>query len=160
MGLSRERDLRTSYDPESSDLLENSVFYNSLTQEEVDDMENLAYKMQAGRKFVDEHQHEITTLLSNSDWLEVYSKSVLDFGVDMNHFIHSTEGAPVEARQDWNELAEFAKYIRNINNEQINHKDYEKLIQFMAKNDQGTDEISRESIFRGLIKEQNDIDHA
>jgi hypothetical protein len=30
----------------------------------------------------------------------------------------------------------------------------------MAKNDQGTDEISRESIFRGLIKEQNDIDHA
>ena len=28
----------------------------------------------------------------------------------------------------------------------------------MAKNDQGTDEVSRESIFRGLMKEQNDIE--
>jgi len=30
----------------------------------------------------------------------------------------------------------------------------------MANHDQGTDEISRESIFRGLMKEQNDIDFA
>jgi hypothetical protein len=28
----------------------------------------------------------------------------------------------------------------------------------MANHDQGADEISRESIFRGLMKEQNDIE--
>ena len=97
-------------------------------------------------------------MFTNSDWLEVYSKSVLDYGVDMDHFIQNTSGEAVESKEDWKQLAEFAKYIKNIDDEQINQKDYEKLIQFMANHDQGADEISRESIFRGLMKEQNDIE--
>ena len=92
MDFQRVRELKGSYDENSNNLLNNPVFYNSLTQEEVDDMESLAYKIQYSKKFVEEHQHEITTMFTSSDWLDVYSKSVLEYGVDMDHFIQNTNG--------------------------------------------------------------------
>jgi hypothetical protein len=101
MDFQRVRELKGSYDENSNNLLNNPVFYNSLTQEEVDDMESLAYKIQYSKKFVEEHQHEITTMFTNSDWLDVYSKSVLEYGVDMDHFIQNTNGEAVDSKEDW-----------------------------------------------------------
>lgn len=116
MNFNRVRELKSSYDENSNSLIDNPVFLNSLTQEEVDDMESLAHKIEYSRKFVDEHQHEITTLLTSSDWLEVYSKSVLEYDVDMDHFIQSITGEAVDSKEDWKQLAEYAKYINNIHN--------------------------------------------
>lgn len=101
MNFNRVRELKSSYDENSNSLIDNPVFLNSLTQEEVDDMESLAHKIEYSRKFVDEHQHEITTLLTSSDWLEVYSKSVLEYDVDMDHFIQSITGEAVDSKEDW-----------------------------------------------------------
>lgn len=89
--------------------------------------------------------------------MEVYSKSILEFGVDMDHFIHSNIDQGLDTKEDWNELAEYAKYIKNINDHHLNQKDYDRIVEFMANHDQGTDEVARESIFRGLMKEQNHV---
>lgn len=114
MKFQRDRELKTPYDESSDDLLNNPLFYQSLTQEENDDMENLVLKLNESQKFVSDHEHEISTLLSHSDWLDVYSKSVLDFGLDMDHFIHENSESAVEKKDDWKQLAEYAQYIKSI----------------------------------------------
>lgn len=152
--------LKNSYDEDSNDLIDNHIWYKSLTQEELDDMENLAYKLEEAERFVDDHKHEIDTLMQPSEWLDVYSKSILDFDISMDHFIHSTSDKFKDNKENWTELAEYAKYIRNIDNEKIRTKpeDYDKVIEFLATREKKDheNEISRESIFQGFVQKQYD----
>ena len=46
MQYQNERSLKNPYDEDSNNLIDNPVWYKSLTQEEVDDMEILAHKLQ------------------------------------------------------------------------------------------------------------------
>lgn len=116
----------------------------------------LAMKMSDTQDFIEKHQHEITTIFSEVDWMEVYSKAILEYGMDMDHVVHATTEEPhIKVQEDWIELAEYAKYLKDITLHQTSEQDYNKVIDFMAETDQGTDEVTRESMFRGLIKKDN-----
>lgn len=73
--------------------------------------------------FVADHHHEIITSMKDGDWLEVYSKSIKDYELDMDHLIRITREPDqyhedLEAnklfKEDWSKLAEYAEYISNI----------------------------------------------
>jgi hypothetical protein len=72
---------------------------------------------------VSNHQHEIDTLMTNADWLEVYAKSIKEYDLDMDHLIRCTREpdqyyedmeAGKSLREDWDKMAEYAEFIVKI----------------------------------------------
>lgn len=47
-------------------------------------------KVREVRKFLHEHEHELATLLTAADWLEVYSESVKGHGLDMDMVVRAS----------------------------------------------------------------------
>jgi Ca2+-binding EF-hand superfamily protein len=101
--------------------------------------------------------------MSHTDWLDVYSKSIKEYDLDMDHLIRSTREPDqyhedMEAgkllKEDWKKMADYAQFISGVQKASGKKDNYEKLIQFMAKHDQDGDGVTRESIFRGVIKSQ------
>lgn len=39
------------------------------------------------------HQHELHSMLTTADWLQVYGEGVKDYGIDMDHLIRETKNA-------------------------------------------------------------------
>ena len=42
------------------------------------------------QSYIRDHDYEIATLMTKLDWLQVYSKSVSEYDLDMDHVIRET----------------------------------------------------------------------
>lgn len=77
--------------PFDQDAAQQPVPENYLTESEIEQLARLREKRNEVQQFIVDHQYELTTMMSEEDWLDVYSRSVKDFGLDMDHLIRETK---------------------------------------------------------------------
>mgnify|MGYP001133871593 CR=1 FL=1 len=53
-------------------------------------MDTLTSIIQDAKYYIDTHHHEIQTLMTDADWLQVYTKSIKDYDLEMDHLIRAT----------------------------------------------------------------------
>ena len=82
----RSNELNQPFEEELA-IFEDEDVADSLNQYDVDALEQLASNLMETRSYIEQHEHELEALLTKEDWLKIYSKSITDFGLDMDHLI-------------------------------------------------------------------------
>jgi hypothetical protein len=63
----------------------------ALTEQEKSGL-NLLYENYAEiQNYIRDHEYELATTLHSADWLRMYSKSIKEHGLDMDHLIRNTQ---------------------------------------------------------------------
>jgi hypothetical protein len=139
---------------------------------------------------MDKHDHEIKSVISNQDWLQVYSSCVNDHNVSMDQLIRNNthneqyleylnDGKlPIDILREkfgksdleWENLAEYAAYLKGLNSATSEAwtgsnalEDREKMLDFMVIHDSRDSEntsLSRESIFRSIADDRLNTKHS
>lgn len=116
--------------------------------------------MQEIRDWIRRHEHELASLMTETDWLRVYGEGVKDHGLDMDRLLwraQSPERYQEELEEKgsrlprlqaefggdgsmtWESLADYATYVRGLHTARDNvasaagaEENHEKMIEFMT----------------------------
>jgi hypothetical protein len=62
-----------------------------LTEAEIGELARLRAKVDDVQKFLRTHEYELSTSMSDADWLDVYSRCIRDYGLDMDILMRETK---------------------------------------------------------------------
>ena len=134
-----------------------------LTESEVEELARLRGKASEVQQFLRNHEYELVTSMRDADWLDVYSRCVKDFGLDMDVLMRETKH-PERYQEDldrgysqiellrkkmdgdedltWEVLAEYAGFLSKLQRAQgdiarsaDSARNFEMMMEFMAAND-------------------------
>lgn len=112
------------------------------------------------KDWIRKHEHELASLMTETDWLRVYGEGVKDHGLDMDQLMWQAQ-SPQRYQEDleeggsrlsrlqaefggdgsmtWESLADYANYVRGLHTARANvasaedaQDNYEKMIEFMT----------------------------
>lgn len=179
---SREESLGAPYDEKEEDPAR--LFPAGVRHGDLLTLENLGTDMAEARAWIRDHEHELSTLLTDHDWLQVYADGVTKYDLDMDRLLqrlmraedyqedlddHGSQLARLQAEfgndVQWAHLAEYATFISSLRIEGAKQSEsadaadnFEQMMEFMAnraKNaSERSDDVARESIFRSIVNKK------
>ena len=82
----REKELQVPFEEDRANDYEEMIqATSSFTQEDFDNLEVLGKSLLETKDYLAKHQYGLRTVLDNIDYLEIYSKSINDFNLSMDH---------------------------------------------------------------------------